>query len=120
MKTLIFACTFITLLAACNSNPKVIEAVDATAGVEQPAADPAASQIHKVVVEEVLHTSKYTYLNVSEDGTMTWIAIPKKEVKKGGTYYYRGGLKRPISKVWNMTGYLKHCTSFQMSAKILR
>ncbi len=94
MKTVIFACTLITLLAACNSNPKVIEAVDATTGVEQPAADPAASQIHKVVVEEVLHTSKYTYLNVSEDGTMTWIAIPKKEVKKGGTYYYRGGLKK--------------------------
>ena len=94
MKTLIFACTFITLLAACNSNPKVIEAVDTTTGVEQPAADPAASQIHKVVVEEVLHTSKYTYLNVSEDGTMTWIAIPKKEVKKGGAYYYRGGLKK--------------------------
>ena len=94
MKTIILACTFITLLAACNSNPKVIEAVDTATGVEQPAADPAASQIHKVVVEEILHTSKYTYLNVSEDGTMTWIAIPKKEVKKGGTYYYRGGLKK--------------------------
>ena len=79
MKTIILACTFITLLAACNSNPKVIEAVDTATGV---------------VVEEILHTSKYTYLNVSEDGTMTWIAIPKKEVKKGGTYYYRGGLKK--------------------------
>ena len=45
MKTLIFACTFITLLAACNSNPKVIEAVDTTTGVEQPAADPAAKFI---------------------------------------------------------------------------
>lgn len=94
MKTIIFACTFITLLAACNSNPKVIEAEDVTAETPQPAADPSASQIHKVVVQEVLHTSKYTYLNVTEDGLMTWIAIPKKEVKKGGTYYYRGGLKK--------------------------
>lgn len=94
MKTIILACTFMTLLAACNSNPKVIEAVDTTAEAQQPAADPSATQIHKVVVEEVLHTSKYTYLNVSEDGMMTWIAIPKKEVKKGGTYYYRGGLKK--------------------------
>ncbi len=94
MKTIILACTFMTLLAACNSNPKVIEALDTTAEAQQPAADPSATQIHKVVVEEVLHTSKYTYLNVSEDGMMTWIAIPKKEVKKGGTYYYRGGLKK--------------------------
>lgn len=94
MKTVILACTFITLLAACNSNPKVIEAVDTTAETQQPSSDPSADQTHKVVVEEVLHTSKYTYLNVSEDGQMTWIAIPKKEVKKGGTYYYRGGLKK--------------------------
>lgn len=94
MKTIIFAGMFITLLTACNSNPKVIEAVDTATEVQQPAADPSASQIHKVVVEEVLHTSKYTYLHVSEDGLMTWIAIPKKEVKKGGTYYYKGGLKK--------------------------
>ncbi|MDZ4749018.1 MAG: hypothetical protein SH808_11050 [Saprospiraceae bacterium] len=94
MKTILFACIFITLLAACNSNPKVIEAVDTSTETQQPGADPSATQIHKVVVEEVLNTSKYTYLNVSEDGMMTWIAIPKKEVKKGGTYYYRGGLKK--------------------------
>ncbi len=94
MKTIIFACIFITLLAACNSNPKVIEAIDTSTETQQSAADHSAAQIHKVVVEEVLHTSKYTYLNVTEDGMMTWIAIPKKEVKKGGTYYYRGGLKK--------------------------
>lgn len=94
MKTIIFACAMITLFGACNSNPKVIEAVDTTTETVPVAADPSASQIHKVVVEEVLHTSKYTYLNVSEDNVMTWIAIPKKEVKKGGTYYYKGGLKK--------------------------
>jgi hypothetical protein len=47
-----------------------------------------------VVVEEILHTSKYSYLNVSENGETFWIAIPKKEVEKGATYYYRGGLKK--------------------------
>ncbi len=65
-----------------------------TEAQQQPAEDPAASTLHKVVVEEILPPSKYTYLNVSEDGVMTWIAIPKKDVKKGGTYYYRGGLKK--------------------------
>jgi starvation-inducible outer membrane lipoprotein len=95
MKTIILSITFLALLASCDSKPKVIESVDVTAEAQQqPAEDPAATQLHKVVVEEVLPTSKYTYLNVSEDGVMTWIAIPKKEVKKGGTYYYRGGLKK--------------------------
>jgi starvation-inducible outer membrane lipoprotein len=84
----------IFMLAACDSKPKVIEAVDATEETTPAAADPAASQLHKVVVDEVLHTSKYTYLNVTEDGVQSWIAIPKKEVKVGGTYYYRGGLKK--------------------------
>jgi hypothetical protein len=94
MKTNILAFAIITFLAACNSNPKVIEAVDTTAEAPQAMEEAAAPQIHKVVVEEILNTSKYTYLNVSEDGAMTWIAIPKKEVKKARTYYYRGGLKK--------------------------
>jgi hypothetical protein len=94
MKTTILAFTFITLLAACDSKPKVIEAIDVSPETQQPVADESATKLHKVVVEEVLPTSKYTYLNVSENGEMTWIAIPKKEVKIGGTYYYRGGLKK--------------------------
>ena len=95
MKTIIQSLIIIALFTSCNSNPKVIEAVDvASEPQEQPAEDPSASKLHKVVVEEVLPTSKYTYLNVSEDGEKTWIAIPKKDVKVGGTYYYRGGLKK--------------------------
>ena len=94
MKSTIFTTLFIILLMACDSKPKVIEAVDATEETQQNATDPATSKLHKVVVDEVLQTSKYTYLNVTEDGEKTWIAIPKKEVKVGATYYYRGGLKK--------------------------
>ena len=79
---------------ACDSKPKVIEAVDTTQEAQQPMLDEAATKLHKVVVEEVLPTSKYTYLNVNEDGVKSWIAIPKKDVEVGGTYYYRGGLKK--------------------------
>lgn len=88
---------FLLLLVtvACNSKPKVIEAVeDSSTDMEQPAVDATTDQLHKVVVDEVLHTSRYTYLNVTEEGQQFWIAIPKKEVEKGGTYYYRGGLKK--------------------------
>ena len=94
MKINILAIAFVALLAACDSKPKVIEAVDTTSEAQQPMEDASATMLHKVVVEEILPTSKYTYLNVSEDGQMTWIAIPKMDVKKGGTYYYRGGLKK--------------------------
>lgn len=82
------------LIGACNSSPKVIEAVDVSTEAQPSIAEESASKTHKVVVEEVLHTSKYTYLNVKEDGANSWIAIPRKEVNVGGTYYYRGGLKK--------------------------
>jgi hypothetical protein len=94
MKTYIFLLLISALIWSCESKPKVIESVDVTEETQQDATDPNASKLHKVVVDEVLHTSKYTYLNVTEDGAKIWIAVPKKEVKVGGTYYYRGGLKK--------------------------
>ena len=47
---------------------------------------------HKVVVQEVLNTEKYTYMNVLEEGEKRWIAIPKNDISVGETYYYSGGL----------------------------
>jgi hypothetical protein len=90
---------FVTLLSAflvisCNSKPKVIEAADAADHQEQAMATDASSELHKVNVEEVLQTSRYTYLSVTEGGEPFWIAIPRKEVEPGGPYYYRGGLKK--------------------------
>ena len=88
--------------AACDSKPRVIDSVpfENSESVGD-FADPVKSQIqsdrsvmkqHKVKVEEVLNTERYTYLNVTEDGDKFWIAIPRKEVEVGGTYYYIGGL----------------------------
>lgn len=94
MKSICFFLLLSALLLACNSKPKVIEATDTAQEQEQPMADEAATKLHKVVVEDILQASRYTYLQVSEDGETRWIAIPKKEVEKGGTYYYRGGLKK--------------------------
>jgi len=94
MKTYILLLISSLLIWSCDSKPKVIESVDATEETQQDGMDPNASKLHKVVVEEVLQTSKYTYLHVTEDGAKIWIAVPKREVKIGGTYYYRGGLKK--------------------------
>jgi len=93
MKRFFLALVIPIFLAACNSKPKIIEA-EPTNEEQQPMADESTSLLHKVVVDEILNTSKYTYLNVTEDGKKFWIAIPKKDVEKGGTYYYRGGLKK--------------------------
>ena len=85
-------------LLACNSKPKVIESAPASdlPGISNfnnsPTTGGTDSEQHKVVVNEALNTDKYTYLNVSENGEKFWIAISKREVTVGDTYYYKGGL----------------------------
>jgi hypothetical protein len=94
MKKLLLAFGITAMFLACNSKPKVIEADSSTPEAQQPMVDESATKLHKVVVEEILNTEKYSYLNVTEGGENFLIAIPKKEIEKGGTYYYRGGLKK--------------------------
>ena len=50
------------------------------------------NKIHKVVIKDILPTQRYLYLNVTENGKTFWLATLKTAVKKGGTYYYKGGL----------------------------
>lgn len=97
--TLIFLAAM--LFFSCNSKPRVIESEPAAelAGTEgaaelpgEPLVSDAVPQERKVAVEEVLHTDRYTYLNVLENGEKFWIAIPRSEVKVGETCYFRGGI----------------------------
>jgi len=53
--------------------------------VAQISANPA---MHEVKVEEVIQTSNYTYLKVTENGTENWIAVTRQEAQPGETYYY--------------------------------
>lgn len=70
----------VALMSACNSqNSKPL--------------NENQSNIHEVVVEEVLQTSRYTYLRVKENDSEQWLAVPKIQAKIGGTYYYEGGFK---------------------------
>jgi len=97
-------CFFILL--ACNNGPKVIQSSkiqDETqkSGIFTP--DPStqvvtstdqtfSNNLHTISVNEVLPAAKYVYLNVSEGDSKFWIATRKKDIKKGETYFYRGGL----------------------------
>jgi hypothetical protein len=94
-------------MAACDSGPKVVESVSDTADqsamgagggsvldeitADQQQAAPSNQQ-HKGSVNEVLHTDKYTYLNVEENGENYWIAASQMDVQKGETVYFTGGL----------------------------
>jgi hypothetical protein len=60
--------------------------------------NPQSSEIlpqgtHKGVVKEVLQTTNYTYLLLTENKTETWVALPKMEAKAGDTYYYTEGME---------------------------
>lgn len=52
-----------------------------------------APGVRKVKVEEVIQTSNYTYLRVSDKDLENWIAITKEDVQKGNTYYYEAGME---------------------------
>jgi len=52
-----------------------------------------APGVHKATAEEVIQTSNYTYIRISEDDRESWIAIAKREVKEGDSYYYEPGIE---------------------------
>ena len=61
--------------------------------------DPHVKQgLKKVIVQEVLQVESYTYLNVLEDGTKKWLAVPSMEANLGEVYYYKGGMEMPDFK----------------------
>ena len=48
---------------------------------------------HRIVIEEFMHATNYTYLKVLEDTNKYWMAIPKREVGVGEIYFYKGGMQ---------------------------
>ena len=99
------AITFL-LVIGCNNNPKVItsttkEDTNKSSGIFSENASKEVNikqntafsdDLHTVIVNEVLPTEKYSYLNVIEGDERFWIATRGKNVKVGKTYYYKGGL----------------------------
>lgn len=110
--------SFALFFIACDSKPRVIESEGQTAKADAnsiPAFkdvptfantnESSSTDEHKVVVDEVLNTEKYSYLKVTENGENFWVAISKREITIGDTYYYKGGLlkKNFFSKEFNRT-----------------
>lgn len=49
--------------------------------------------MHEVKVAEVIQTSNYTYLKVTDNGTENWVAVTRQEAAVGETYYYDQALE---------------------------
>lgn len=80
MYKFILIVSFVSLLISCQKKDEQIQSsMDETA--------------HKGIVEEVLQTSSYTYLNVSEDGNKIWLAVTSQKIKTGMVVYYKPGLE---------------------------
>lgn len=47
--------------------------------------------VHQVKAEEVIQTTRYTYVRVSENDGEYWLAINKADIRKGETYYWSMG-----------------------------
>lgn len=82
MRSLFIILAVLVVFTGCVKKNKVPTA--------QNAANPA---MHEVKVEEVIQTSQYTYLKVSENGTENWIAVTRQEAAVGETYYYEKALE---------------------------
>ena len=52
-----------------------------------------APNVHQVIAQEVIQSSNYTYLRVTEDSKETWIAISRREAEVGKTYYYEPNIE---------------------------
>lgn len=74
----------LVLFSACQSQPGTNTNANAST---------TSSNFHKVVVQEVLQTSQYTYLRAKESDKEVWLAAPSMQAKAGDTYYYEGGIQ---------------------------
>lgn len=105
MKNFISIIVLLFSLIACNNGPKIIESTNETTKTEKNSGvfsdehstnsttTPAfKNDLHTVQVNEILETSKYLYMNVTENEEQFWIATRLMDVSIGETYYYKGGL----------------------------
>ncbi|WP_166966175.1 hypothetical protein [Yeosuana marina] len=104
MKLKIVVAALVTVVfIGCKNEPKVIPITSNTenspnapsvfSNSDSSGTDQAMSnEFHSVVVNEILPTSKYVYLKVTEGADNYWIATRSMDAKVGETYYYKGGL----------------------------
>jgi len=105
--SVVISAIVLSIVFSCNKGPKVIskstgvENSEKSTGVfsGEPSTESNsngnqsfADDLHTVVVNEVLPTSRYAYLNVKEGEKKFWVATRNQNIEKGKRYFYKGGL----------------------------
>lgn len=88
MKSIIYLVFALALLAGCNN--ATVKKTD-----NKPAAQSANSpaDMRTAVAKDVIQTSGYTYLLLSDSGKEFWVAVSRFDAEKGKTYYYKPGME---------------------------
>jgi hypothetical protein len=82
---LILTAIIFSMLLSCDSNKKKL-AKETLQPTQQTGKEKKG--MHMVIAEEVLQTKPYSYVKVNEDGQKYWIAITRREIEIGKTYYF--------------------------------
>ncbi|MDA3929187.1 MAG: GW dipeptide domain-containing protein [Prolixibacteraceae bacterium] len=77
MRLSIFISVFFLLITSCSQKPKVEKEVNSN-----------EFAMHKVLIEDVIQTSNYTYLKVKENSDAFWIAVMKDSFQEGMELFY--------------------------------
>lgn len=91
MKFSFYLIIALALLASCN-NATVKKSDNKPSSSHTMSMEPAADN-HKVVAKEIIQTSGYTYLLLTEGDKEYWAAVSRFEAEKGKTYYYKNGME---------------------------
>jgi hypothetical protein len=80
-KLLFFTVVFAFIFSACSKK-------------EEPKQEQSANpNVHKVVVEEAIQVSSYTYLKVKEGNKDYWMAVTTIDAKQGDIFYYTASME---------------------------
>ena len=94
MRLSIIPFAILLLFSACKNNNKsnYQDVKINTEALPSKVTDQSSQALHTVMVNEIIPTDDYVYLNVTEGSHKFWIATKKADAKIGETYFYLGGL----------------------------
>ncbi len=113
------------LLSSCQDNAKKVQSFstgEKTSESMSEAPTQKAASYHHVIVKEVLQTSNYTYLFVTENDTEFWIAVRRLDAKVGDDVYYHQSLpmknfkSKELDRVFETVLFIQGNTSTPPSA----
>ncbi len=110
MRTLILTIITSLLLVSCeNETSKVSYAVD--------------PQNRSVEVESIVQANAYTYLEVSENGSRYWIAVPSLEAKEGDMLHFTQSMEmkefysRDLDRTFDLVLFVDDVSTLPIPAK---